>query len=379
MSGMRWASLGILGAAVLINGGLGAASQAPQRPPYPVPTADAIKQVLAAYAGGDDLAVGNWLSTRQRWTIEAYRDFESAVRGNNVPHRVRLAFAIEAVVAGRDPFFPDRLLNIGRELLENDAKPLGIDAEADRFEVLWHQTAIAAMESTESFTRLRRYVDEIAPRYDSARRRGFDVPTRFLLARGHAALGVCCREQMPGPSPGIITIVNYRPRVEGEMPTLDGAVLFFRQAAAIPALEVEALIRAGVAMHGAGRHEAALGFLERVPAHDDMPLGYVQHLTRGHVIDELNRPADAAAAYRRAMEYMPTSQSAAIGLAAALLRAGDTEAAAQAAVSAKRLPRVSLGADPRVTFRRADARFIPSWLAEIRRLRSSSAKATEDK
>ena len=64
---------------------------------------------------------------------------------------------------------------------------------------------------------------------------------------------------------------------------------------------------------------------------------------------------------------MPTSQSAAIGLAAALLRAGDTEAAAQAAVSAKRLPRVSLGADPRVTFRRADARFIPSWLAEIRR------------
>ena len=54
--------------------------------------------------------------------------------------------------------------------------------------------------------------------------------------------------------------------------------------------------------NGAGRHETALGFLERVPAHDDVPLGYVQHLTRGHVFDELNRPADAAAAYRRALD-----------------------------------------------------------------------------
>ena len=378
MCDMRRASLGILGAAVLISGGLGALLRADHssrategkqttRPPYPEPDAATIRRVLAAYAGGDDQAVVSWLSILQRWTTDAYRDFESVVRRNDVPRRVRLAFAIEAVVAGRDPFFPDRLLNIGRELIEDQA--LGVDAEADRFEVLWHQTAIAAMESTESFTRLRRYVDEVAPRYDSARRRGFDVPTRFLLARGHAALGVCCPEQMPGPSPGIMTIVNYRPRVEGEMPTLDGAVLFFRQASAIPALEVEALIRAGVAMYGGGRHEAALGFLERVPAHADVPLGYVQHLTRGHVFDELNRPADAAAAYRRAMEYMPTSQSAAIGRAAALLRAGDTEAAAHAAVSAKRLPRVSLGADPRVTFRRADARFIPSWLAEIRRLK----------
>jgi cytochrome c-type biogenesis protein CcmH/NrfG len=106
-----------------------------------------------------------------------------------------------------------------------------------------------------------------------------------------------------------------------------------------------------------------------VPAHDDMMLGYVQHLTRGHVLDELDRPADAAAAYRRALEFMPTPQGAAIGLAAALLRSGDAEAAAAAAIAAKRLPRLSYGADPRVRFRQADARFLPLWLAEIRKLR----------
>lgn len=119
----------------------------------------------------------------------------------------------------------------------------------------------------------------------------------------------------------------------------------------MPALEVEARIRAGV------------------PAHDDAPLGYVQHLARGHAFDALNRPREAAAAYQRAQEYAPTAQLAAIGQAAALLRAGDVEAASAVADRTRRLPKVSVAGDPRLIFRRADARFLRVWIAEIRRLR----------
>jgi tetratricopeptide (TPR) repeat protein len=146
-------------------------------------------------------------------------------------------------------------------------------------------------------------------------------------------------------------------------------VLFFKQAAAMSALEVEARIRAGVALEGVGRHEAALEWLDGVPAHDDAPLGYVQHLARGHAFDALNRPREAAAAYQRALEYAPTAQLAAIGQAAALLRAGDVEAAAAVADRTRLVPKVSVAGDPRLIFRRADARFLLEWIAEIRRLR----------
>lgn len=364
---MRRAILGILGVAILIGGGQGAASQ--QRPPIPEPDTETMSRVLNAYAAGDDTAVEQWLATPQRWTTDALRDFEAVVRRKDLPRRMRLAFALETIIAGRSPFVSYRLLDIGRRLVAVDARPLGVDADEDRFEILWHETAIAAAQTTGDFRSQLRYLDEVAPRYEDARKRGVNVTTRFLLARGVATLGMCCRDQQPGPN--AMVIVNSRPPapVNNDPLSVDGALLFFRQAAAIPALEVEALIRAGVALHGAGRHDAALQFLDRVPAHDDMMLGYVQHLTRGHILDERDRPAAAAAAYRRALEFMPTPQGAAIGLAAALLRSGDAEAAAAAAIAAKRLPRLSYGVDPRVRFRHADARFLPLWLAEIRKLR----------
>jgi len=86
------------------------------------------------------------------------------------------------------------------------------------------------------------------------------------------------------------------------------------------------------------------------------------------VLDVVQRPADAAAAYKRALRFDPNAQVAGIGLAAALLRSGRSAEAGAAAASAGRLPPAA--GDHVRTFERADGRFVRGWIAEIRRLSS---------
>lgn len=362
---MRRAVLGTLCVAILVGGGAPEGKQVP-RLQFIVPTADDLTRVFTAYAGGDDRAVEQWSSHQLNWSQAALRDLDAILRRSGATRRMRLAFVLELVGASQPMSVPERVLAVGRKLIEDGAKPLGVDPAEDAFEILWHHSAIATLQMREMFDAQQRHLDDILPRFEAARRRGVVLSTRLALARGIAAVGRCCKRSLPGYSlagPGL-----DRPPPP-DAPGIDGAVLFFKQAAAIPALEVEARIRAGVALEGVGRHEAALEWFDNVPAHDDVPLGYVQHLVRGHALDALNRPRDAAAAYQRAQEYMPTFQLAAIGQAAALLRAGDVEAADALADRTRRLPKISPAGDPRLIFRRADARFLLDWVAEIRRLR----------
>jgi tetratricopeptide (TPR) repeat protein len=256
-------------------------------------------------------------------------------------------------------------MRLGRELLEEGAKPIGADAEADRFEVLWHQTALAVAQRGELYTVQDRHLEAIRPRFDAARRRGVEPASRLRLARAIAAVGLCCPDSLPGHGFGRI-VTNAPARPTG---SADGALVLFKEAAAIPALTVEARIRAGVLLYGVGREKPAVEWLEGVPAHDDAMLGYVQHLTLGHAYEALDRLSEAAGAYARARAYMPTAQSAAIGEASALLRLGRAEDASRVADAARKGAHVSPALDPRQVFRGGDARFIGQWLAEIRRLR----------
>jgi hypothetical protein len=63
----------------------------------------------------------------------------------------------------------------------------------------------------------------------------------------------------------------------------------------------------------------------------------------------------------------PSGQRAAIGLAAALLRSGQSGAAADAAADARRMNDDT--GDQFARFNVGDFRLVPEWLAEIRRLR----------
>ena len=112
-----------------------------------------------------------------------------------------------------------------------------------------------------------------------------------------------------------------------------------------------------------------MAWFARVPPGEDSALGHVYHLNYARALETTGRTADAAAEYALAVGFAPAGQIASIGLAASLLRLGRTEEASRRAAETRRLP-----ADPVdhvAQFERADARFIPIWLAALRKLRAS--------
>jgi hypothetical protein len=159
--------------------------------------------------------------------------------------------------------------------------------------------------------------------------------------------------------------------------TLADALSQFEVAAREPALRTEALIRGARLLLDNNRGTDALAWLERVPDSSDHVLAYAHHWTHARFLDSVNRPADAAAAYRQALAFAPGSQVAAIGLAAALQRAGRAEESAKAAADARAMHVVISPADSATravgdlmhAFDRGDNRFVPQWLGEVRRLR----------
>jgi hypothetical protein len=340
------------------------ATPQPQRP-FIAPTGAAISSVLAAYAGGDDLAVSRWIPSIGYWGLASLKEVEQILDASPAPNRTKAAFVLEIIAGGRDAV-RHSFHELGLSWLGKGAKPLGTEPATDRFEVLWHQTAIAAAQGQLRFPTQQAFLDAIQPRFEDARRRGVEPPNRFPLARAIAAAGLCCwdpREQAAMTSSGGFVMAFGPVQHTGSR---EYAVVLFEKAAELEPLRAEALVRGALLLHQGGHDRKAAEWLERVPPHDDLVLGYVQHLTHGRVLDALDRPLDAAAAYRRALETVPGTQTAGIGLAAALLRAGQVDEAMTAAAAARR-PAASEA--PRLTFHLADSRFIPQWLSEIRRQR----------
>jgi tetratricopeptide (TPR) repeat protein len=212
-------------------------------------------------------------------------------------------------------------------------------------------------------------VDAAGARLDDARRRGVALETRMPLARAFTSALMCCWTRSPGE-----LVRSFRDLSRSRV-TLAGALAQFEEAAREPALRAEALVRGATLLFDSNRRPDALAWLERVPDQSDPVVGYAQHWTHARILDD-DRPADAAAAYRRALAVAPKSQTAAIGLAAALQRAGRAEDSATAAADARRMHVISPAEfgrrapeDLMLTFDRGDRRFVPQWLAELRRLR----------
>lgn len=334
----------------------------PSRPVFVPPAIEAeIRGVLDAYATGDDDAVERWMASRRGSTTTAHA--EAVALKSAQSWRVRAAFLLEVAVIVRIDPRVSSLLATGRSIVTSRPAPLGADPDSDRYEVLWHQTAIAIAQGLSNATDQQGYLDQIVPRFEDAKRRGVTLESRIPLAQAIAAATRCCFSRVPGQ------VIRDMPR-PGYGPTVDVAVRLFRDAAASPALFAEATIRGAKLLHETGGQEAALAWFERVPPLTDAVLAFTHHLTRARVFDVLQDPEDAARAYAEALAVAPRSQLAAIGHAAALLRAGQLDAAEQAATVARQLPATEADFTRMMEFSRGDARFVRGWLLEIRRLRS---------
>jgi hypothetical protein len=318
-----------------------------------------INDALTAYEGGDDLAVERLFAA----SIGPSTPYLDTVLAQPAPwSRARAAFLLEVAIQQR--FGPGNLLTAGRLMITARPARLGADAREDRFEVLWHQAAIGLLQSQPSVAAQVEYLQGIETRFADATRLGVALETRFPLARAIVASIVCCWKPTAGE------IVRQIPSHSRDGVTLDGALKLLDDTAALLPLRAEAYVRGGKLLFDAGRLDEALAWLSRVPDHDDRAIGKVQHLVRGRAFDRLNRPADAAEAYAKALELVPAFQPAAIGLSAALLRAGRPDAALTAAADARRIPArsPSFGAEF-ADLNRGDLRFVPAWLSEIRSLR----------
>lgn len=335
--------------------------QTPARGRRAVPPeiARTVHDVFTAYEAGDDLAVERWFGTTSARSAIPY--FEALLAQPAPWSRARAAFILE--VAWQMPFAPEGTLTAGRATVAARPTVIGADPREDRFEVLWHQTALGLLQRMPSVDAQLDYLAAVEPRFEDAARRGVALDTRFPLARAFATGLLCCWKPHAGE------IVRNLTSVHRGGSTLDRALALFEKAALTPSLRAEACVRGAKLLFDAGRPDDARTWLARVPDHDDSLVGVVQHLVSGRVFDALDRPDAAADAYGRAVALAPTSQLAAVGLAAALLRAGRADDARRAAESARRLQEGPPLPATFSRFNRADFRFVPAWLAEIRSLR----------
>jgi len=320
----------------------------------PATAEENIQSVLDAYSGGDDLAVERWLTGAGALSNARYVE---AFMAKPMPwSRARAAFVLEVALK---QFPRTSLLPLGQSLVMARPSAFGANPDEDRFEILWHQLAIALLEAHPEVDLLTGYLDLVEPRLDAARTRGVTVESRLPLARAFASAIVCCWKRVAGE---VTREISSRNGV-----TVDTAVAQFERAAADPTMRDEARIRAGKLLADVGRTTDAVAMFERVPSDTDPALGYVHQVTYARLLDGLDRPADAAAAYRAALTFAPGAQRAGIGYAAALLRQGRAAEAAEAADTARHMTDDGAAAFSR--FSKGDMRFAADWLAELRRLR----------
>ena len=355
-------TLAILTATLVAGIALSAQSAPKPRPPGAIaPAVEAeITQALEAYAKGDDQAAQNWIKgLRARESLSVLPD---VVARRGAWSRSDAAFMLEAALAGTFDSRTITVLNRGAALVMQRPARLGENAEEDRFEILWHQTALAIAQASPLPYAFADYLDLIAARFEAAERSGVALTTRLPLARAMSAGRLCCWKRLPGEPAQAVPALSRGV-------TLNKAMALYEAAAAVPRLRREALIRGGKLLFDSAKFADALAWLDRVSGEPDSGLEYVHLLTRGRVLDALNRPADAADAYALALAAVPEAQLAAIGRAAALLRAGrDAEADAMAS-AALRMPAGRRDFDRLRGFNLADARFVPGWIVELRRLR----------
>jgi tetratricopeptide (TPR) repeat protein len=332
------------------------------RPRIPVEAERALQEAMAAYAAGDDTAAQRWTATAATPATLAYLEFTSA-QDRGPWSRSKPAFLLEVAAAVRvsHRYRVPNLLKAGMSLMVSRPSAPGVDAVEDRFEVIWHQAALGLAQGIEQYWLQQDLLDIIRLRFEATGHAHLLDGTRVPLAKAVAAAGLCCWTQTPDEP-----IQSVPPQARRPV-RADDAIALFEKATEAAELRAEALIRGAVLLRKLGRDAEALAWFDRVPAEVDRDLAYVHHLTRARLLDGANRTADAAAAYQQALDADPTSQVAAIGLAAALLRSGQSAEAVSAAARARAIP--GEASQPDQTFRRGDLRFVPGWLAELRSLR----------
>jgi len=191
-------------------------------------------------------------------------------------------------------------------------QPLG----ADEFECLWYWAELAVVEGAMLPALGRTLAAKAIERCPGE--------PRFVLAE---AIFVDQRWPLGVSWPGVLSVATP----SAEQATLAPAL--YAKAIALPSVADEARVRGAWFEYRVGRFTESLGMLGPSSAGADRAIQYLRALLRGHILRELDRQDEAAAAYEAALLVWPGAQSARVGLMtlrAAQGRRADAEALALA-------------------------------------------------
>jgi tetratricopeptide (TPR) repeat protein len=293
------------------------------------------RKVAAAFA-----LDANWMATRTRWGVgQPGGDSE-----NRVP-----------------PIDPDRelvsQLSSQRLVAQWAVQQLPASGVPDSLERLLWLSAIGLTEDGQAWTRLHR---EILP---PARKRLLDEPRVRLaevLARTNQDLRPFRRVLPNGRD--ILRKEALGSAATGPIP---GAIRAFETLLAVGPLTGEVELRIGYLELRRNSWSAALTRFDAARSKASEPtVQATADYFAGWVFEQLDRPNDAIAAYRRALAITPAMRNLATRLSALLyLRNERVEAYSilDTGLNARPAP-----IDLMVQMERADARFVPEWLALIR-------------
>lgn len=220
----------------------------------------------------------------------------------------------------------------------------GSRSDAER---TFHWGATAILEAAADAAPLQAHVAHALRRFPSE--------PRFVLARGVATE----LRTWPDPRDG------RTPRDRD--PTLVGqAVTRLSEAKYLKDVGAEALTRlAFMAIRNGNANEALPYLRDAENAAPDPFVGYLIQLFKGRALERLGRPAEAIAAYRKAVAILP-AQTAQLALATALAKTGDHAGALTHAEAATRSTSVST--DPWIAYGRGDGRLWGDIAAQLREL-----------
>ena len=329
-----------------------------------------LQKILDQYAAGDWEIVSRSLRKSDGLTRAALLALLGNKEAEWKPARAAFALEIGALWGAGFFFDMDSLTRYTRDILARRPTPIGDNVAEDRFELLCHQIALALLESSGAWPMHRAYLAAAGPRLVKLEAKYPNVANRIPLMRAMDAAMHCCSTVLASK---VIPLVNVMISSGGGMrpgqtpeapPTPEYAVLLFETAARSAALRQEALVRGAFVLEKYGKVAQGLAMMERATEPGDPIVDYGAALIRAGLLDRAGRPDEAAQSYRAAMKIGPGAQTPAIGLAAALLRAGQIDDAAAAAEHARRMP--ADGFDPWPTFLYADARFVPTWIVQMR-------------
>lgn len=196
----------------------------------------------------------------------------------------------------------ETLLERGSTLLAERPQAPGADASTDAFEVLWHQTAVAFLDTLQDpFLRDRVGVQPMTDRIAATRPPNGAVPVLVdpwvALARG-VSLELMSLARPEG-------LVVFGPEA---LKQFDHARRF-----GADGTRLEATLRAARVLLRLSRPAEALQSLSEIDS-SDLTYRYWLHLLRGQALDALGRPDEAASSYQAALRLVPSAETARVAL-----------------------------------------------------------------